>query len=104
MNQNPDITGAILDCAIIAGGLVLIFGTFDKKCIRARWANGLLITAGLLGIASHLVRLPLHMHWLILSRQVADPIILTVSFANGIIFGFLLALVCSGQTRGIKRE
>jgi hypothetical protein len=100
MNQNADLVGVILDCIIIAGCLFLLFIPLEKKRVRARWANYLLIATGLIGIAVHLVQFMLDMQWLLLGKN-AD---LILRFVDGILVGFLLALLFSGQLSGTKRQ
>ncbi|MGA2029732.1 MAG: hypothetical protein ABSG87_06645 [Verrucomicrobiota bacterium] len=103
MNQNIDIIGVILDCVIFAGSACIICFPLDKKRIRARWANFLFVATGLIGILVHVVWLAYDMRWIMLDGNAGSAIRMELHFVNGILVGFLLALIFSGQLRGIKR-
>lgn len=103
MKESVHLVPVVLDWVIITGCVFLIFYAFDNRRIRARWASCILIASGLIGVAAHVLSLMLDMHWLMLSRQADYGFHVGYFTVNGIILGWLFALIFSGQLSGSKR-
>ena len=86
----------------ILGGAFFISLPFDRKRLRRRWARGLFVVSGLLLLVMGAVGIMrLYAIWL-------PPLAVQHAFLNleqdvrGVVLGFLLALVVSGELIGRK--
>jgi threonine dehydrogenase-like Zn-dependent dehydrogenase len=67
---------------------------------RARWANGLFVTVGIVGSAVIGTKLMVLLHWIGASRVVAQRIEAVNTFLCGFMGGMILALIVSSQLFG----
>ncbi len=104
MNQNVDLVEVILDFVFISGSLVLVFVPLDKKRIRECWAKSLFVIGGLVGITTHVIKFMLDCHWLTLIWKTDYAVYKFIWYGNGLLLGFLFALIFSGQLIGIKPQ
>ena len=72
--------------------------------MRARWAKLLFAGSGVLGLAYGVVHLMLDTRWLVLSKIGSYRLHNVLDTVSGLLLGFLLSLVFSGQARGMKRQ
>jgi len=110
MSQAPDRFGAILCGTLIICSVILAFTAFrktvrkDSVYVRERWASRLLLMAGILGIISQSLRMSLDLDWIVVSRNVAEVARISTMFIDGILLGFLVAVISAGQLRGTKQN
>ncbi|HSY20278.1 MAG TPA: hypothetical protein VK815_18175 [Candidatus Acidoferrales bacterium] len=93
----------IIDCNIIAAGVLFGFAPFDRQRVRAGWAK---LAFGLIApiwIAVGAFRLASDMACFQLGDDAFNRLNSYVSSAGGLVIGVVLALVLSGQFRGTKR-
>jgi hypothetical protein len=105
--QPPDFesmsTIIIIDWIVIAGSACLAFVPFDRKRIRARWANATFALCAVVGVSRGVVGLAHHKGWLAPDGVAADRVDAYLSMAGGVLVGLILSLFFSGQISGIKR-
>ena len=94
---------ASLHFVLIVGLLCVGCAPLQRKYVRARWANCLFVGIGVFGPAAHLVSLLLGMNWLVLSSRADEIVHLYLPRIDGLILGWLLALLISGQVFGTKQ-
>jgi peptidoglycan biosynthesis protein MviN/MurJ (putative lipid II flippase) len=104
MKESVRLVPVVLDWVIIAGSMFLIFYAFYKRRIRTRWAKFLLVASGLLGVATHVLSFLLDMQWLVFGWRTNYGVHMYLSFAHGLIVGWLSMLLFSGQLSGRKRD
>jgi hypothetical protein len=86
----------------VLGGAVLTIVPFDRDHQRSDWARGLFALAAVLLLfigASELLR---HYGIWVLSSQIEHGFAHTLAVLRGVVLGFLLALVFSGELVGRK--
>jgi len=95
----------VINCVIIAGCAFLGFVPFfDKKRIRADWAKLVFGIIAVIGIAKGVVRIAWDLHCFTLGGEASHRLNGSLQMAGGVILGFLLALILSGQLSGTKRD
>ena len=98
MNIGTIIDGSIV---LIFIGWVFVF-PLQKSRVRARWAKLAFIIAGFLGITMGALNVLLDIHWF--SRSYLHTVYDVLRFVEGLLFGFIFALILSGQFNGTKRD
>ena len=93
----------IIDWVFIAGSAYLAFVPFDKKRIRARWANATFVLCAVVGLSKGVVGLAHHKGWLAPNGVAANRVDDYLYLAGGVVLGLMLSLFFSGQLEGIKR-
>src|SRR5438094_10547483 len=95
----------------IIGDWVLIIGFAFFACIpmrrshiRSRWATWVFLGVGTAGMAMSAVKLAIDMHWLALSRNTSYQVHSCFQFIRGMLLGFILSLIVSGQLLGARRD
>jgi hypothetical protein len=84
--------------------VILIFVPFDRKRVRARWAKLVFFICGIVGTGRGVFCLAWDLGWFSLGREINHRLdVLLYHFVDGLILGFLLSLIFSGQLTGIKR-
>ena len=97
MYKNNELVQVVLDCVVIVGCTVLMFVPFSNDRVRDRWAKIVTFAIGLVGVICYSTYLMLDMHWLVLNSHSSYEVYRQLSFANGLLLGWLTALVISGQ-------
>ena len=99
------MNGSIIFGSIqIIGFAILAFALFDKRRVRARWANFTFGISSLIGITRGIASLARGLDWLALSRQAAAGFDVLYEMAGGLLLGFLLSLIFSGELAGKKQD
>ncbi len=90
-------------CIAIVTGVLFGLNPFDKKRVRADWANWAFGIMAVLCIAIGVVKLIGNLGYFQLNSDAFDRVNSYVCMAQGMVMGVLLALVLSGQFMGAKR-
>lgn len=93
-----------IDCSIIAAGVLWGLTPFDKKRVRAGWAKLAFGIMAVIWIAAGVVRLAWNLNYFQVGPDAFDRVNTCLYTANGMIFGFLISLILSGQFTGAKRD
>jgi len=91
------------NCVIMAGSALLAFVPFDKTRVRTLWAKWIFGILALLGIVKGGVEVAWNLGWFVLSDDSGRRLHSCLSFASGLVVGFLFSLIFSGQLIGSKR-
>jgi peptidoglycan/LPS O-acetylase OafA/YrhL len=86
----------------VVGGLILAAAPFDRKRTRSGWARGLFACVAALLVFVGVSELLRHYRLWVLSPQVEHGFSYTLILFRGVVLGFLLALVVSGELAGRK--
>jgi hypothetical protein len=98
--MNTDIVFASIQ---IIGFAILAFAPFDRRRIRARWANCVFGICSIIGIARGVACLARSSDWFALSSQASRRFDSYYDLVGGLLLGFLFSLIFSGQLSGTKR-
>jgi hypothetical protein len=93
----------IINCCIIAAGVLLGFTPFDKKRVRARWAKLAFGIMAVIWTAVGVVRLAWNLDCFQLGPDAFVRVNDYVCIATGMVIGVALALILSGQFFGAMR-
>jgi hypothetical protein len=93
---------AIISCIIFVCAACFLAFPFGKGYVRARWAKCIGFAIGVIGIVRGSVGLALSMNWLVLNSVLTYKVTGWVNFSEGVMMGFALSLVFSGQLLGAK--
>jgi hypothetical protein len=93
-----------VDCSIIATGVLFGYAPFDKTRVRAGWAKLAFGIMAVIWTAVGVVRLAADLNGFQLSDDAADRVNTWFYITTGIIIGFWISLVLSGQFPGAKRD
>ena len=93
---------AISNVLIIIGFVGLFLFAFDPQRSRPRWAKGLLVGTGLIGVAMGLVSLLINQHWAFVGDPACNFVNDVLNKVDGLLVGFILTLMMSGQLFGTK--
>jgi hypothetical protein len=96
-------TSMILDSIQIIGFAILLFAPFDKKRVRARWANMVFILGSIIGIAKGTIGLAWDLGWFALGSEASGRLDRYLAMIGGLLLGFLFSLIFSGQLTGKKQ-
>jgi hypothetical protein len=88
----------IIGCAIFA------FIPFDRRRVRARWANCTIGICSVIGIARGVGDLAIGFGWLEFGSQAYRLLDCNYYLTGGLLLGFLFSLIFSGQLIGKKRD
>jgi hypothetical protein len=81
------------------------FVPFDKKRIRAGWAKAAFVIIAVIGIARGVVSLAWDLGWFALGSVSSSRLdAFLYHFVDGLLLGFILSLILSGQLSGTKRD
>jgi hypothetical protein len=98
-------SGIVIDCIFIVGCAILGFAPFDKKRIRAGWAKLTFGIIAVIGFAKGVVCLAWDLHWFALGSAASSRLdAFLYHFVDGLLLGFILSLILSGQLSGTKRD
>jgi hypothetical protein len=104
MPKDIELIPVIFDVVLIAGLLCFACIPLDRARIRARWATSVFVVGGTLGVMFHVVRLLLRMHWITLGHRADVSVDMLVSDIDNVLLGLILALIISGQLRGVRKS
>jgi hypothetical protein len=99
-----------MNTSIIIGGIqiigfaILAFAPFDKRRVRAHWANFTFGICSVVGIARGVADLARGFDWFAFSSQASRRFDSYYDLAGGLLLGFLFSLFFSGQMSGKKRD
>ena len=85
-----------------AGGLILGAVPFDRDYERSRWARGLFALTAVLLLFISVSELLRHYRFWVLSSHLERGFAYTLAVLRGVVLGFLLSLMFSGQLIGRK--
>jgi len=94
--------GIIFDLVFIIGFAYFVFVPFGAKRLRAPWAKVVFIVCGLVGTIKGPVGLGLDMNWLVVSNSAGSVLDKALTQIGGLLLGFMLSLIFSGQLLGTK--
>lgn len=97
------MVNVVMDCITSVASFFLILIATDRERLRAPWAKSVLVACGILGTAMGIVGLILDMRWLVLAPYPLYRVQLWYHSAGGLVLGFLLSVIFSGQLIGTKR-
>jgi len=93
----------ILYCIKIVGCAILAFAPLDKKHIRANWAKLIFVLIGIIGVISNVFGLMWELDCFTLDKNASYRFGMLLHLSSGLILGFLLSLIFSGQLTGKKQ-
>jgi hypothetical protein len=104
MGKDIELIPVFFDVVLIA--LLLCFACIplDRARIRARWATSVFVVGGTLGATVHVVSLLLRMHWITFGHRADVSVEMLVSDIDNVQCGLLIALIISGQLRGVRKS
>src|SRR4051812_19235813 len=86
----------------VVGGIALMFVPLGRKRTRSRWANNLLTASAVLLVLKGGVQLLTYYQLWTLSPAIQSGLPHTLDAIGGVVLGFLLALIVSGELVGRK--
>jgi hypothetical protein len=86
----------------LAGCAILAFAPLDKRRIRAKWAKSLFVLIGVIGVISNVCGLMWERGQFTLGKSASYRFDMLLHLSSGLIIGFLLSLVFSGELAGKK--
>ena len=94
----------VIDCALIV--LFVVFGLFpfDKTRLRAPWARSLFLLVATIGVSWELFHLAMHLRVFAPGIDSSRPILVVSSGIGGLLLGFVVALIISGQLLGKRQD
>jgi hypothetical protein len=104
LSGQPRTGRVALDGLLIFAFTCYLLFPFDPRRIRAAWAKHIMTLSGLVGVMANLVRLVLHLGWLIPTKHIASNVHLTLIYTNWLLLLAIFALIVSGQLLGIKNK
>lgn len=94
------IVDAVIFSLYVIGGVLVAFAPFDRKHQRSRWARGLLALSAALLIFVGVAELLRHYSLWVLSETHERAFSYTLEGLRGVVIGFFLALLFSGELAG----
>jgi len=91
---------AVIFSLYVVGGVLLAFAPFDRKHRRSRWARGVLALSAALLMFVGVAELLRHYSFWVLSPTHEHAFSNTLEGLRGIVMGFFLALLFSGELAG----
>jgi hypothetical protein len=95
-------TGILFDCAFIVGFALLALNALDRKRIRAPWAKLLFMICAVVGIAKGGIGLAWDLGWFTLATEASRRLDGYSYLVGGLLLGFLISLIVSGELLGHK--
>jgi|ERR1035438_1310337 hypothetical protein len=97
-------THIIIGSIQIIGFAILAYAPFDRRRVRARWANFTFGICSVVGIVRGVADLARGFDWLALTSQASRRFDSYYDLAGGLLLGFLFSLFFSGQMSGKKQD
>jgi len=104
VGKDIELIPIIFDVVLVAGLVCFACTPLSRARIRARWATSVFVVDGILGAALHVVSLLLRMHWITLGPRAYASVEMLVSDIDNVLLGLILALIISGQLRGVRKS
>jgi hypothetical protein len=98
----PSSWEVVFPVLYIAGGVLLAFAPFDSKHERSRWARFTFALTAVILVFVGTSELLRHYRLWIFSAQIEHGFSDTLAVLRGVVLGFLVALILSGELRGRK--
>jgi hypothetical protein len=93
-----------IDCIYIVGFTILAFALFERRRERVWWANIVFGITVAVGFAKGLVGLLWELGCFTVGRTGSYRLHLLFNVADGLLMGFLISLILSGQLTGTRQS